>query len=118
MPTKRRLLLNPVALVSYLLIGGLFLVGWLWFSQVSDRVLTRLNQQTGQLFIDKEIAFDPWQRTLSVNEVEFQVQGIQLSAERLSFVLNYRHWWGPWLGENIESLSAIELDGSVQVMCW
>ncbi|WP_066014684.1 hypothetical protein [Endozoicomonas atrinae] len=112
MPTKRRLLLNPVALVSYLLIGGLFLVGWLWFSQVSDRVLTRLNQQTGQLFIDKEIAFDPWQRTLSVNEVEFQVQGIQLSAERLSFVLNYRHWWGPWLGENIESLSAIELDSA------
>ena len=112
MPTKRRLLLNPVALVSYLLIGGLFLVGWLWFSQVSDRVLTRLNQQTGQLFFDKDIAFDPWQRTLSVNDVEFEAQGIQLRAERLSFVLNYRHWWGPWLGENIESLSAIELDSA------
>ncbi|WP_419535464.1 hypothetical protein [Endozoicomonas sp.] len=112
MPTKRSQLLNPFALVAYLLFGGLFLAGWLWFSQVSDRVLTRLNQQTGQLFIDKDIAFDPWQRTLAVNDVEFEEQGIQLSAERLSFVLNYRHWWGPWVGESIESLSAIELDSA------
>ncbi len=109
MPTKRSLLLNPVALMVYLLLGALCFAGWLWFSQVSDRVLASLNRQTGLTFVDKSISFDPWQRRLSVDDIQFKENGIQISSEQLSFMLIYRHWWEPWLGEEAESLSAVEL---------
>ncbi|USE34519.1 hypothetical protein [Endozoicomonas sp. SCSIO W0465] len=102
--------IQSVALAGLALLGILGISGWLWLAQVSDRVLNSLNQQTGQRFLDKDVVFDPWQRTLSVNNVEFELQGVQISAERLRFVLKYQHWWEPWLGENSELLSAIELD--------
>ncbi|WP_257285087.1 hypothetical protein [Endozoicomonas sp. SESOKO1] len=109
MPTRRKLL-NPFALMVFLLSGVLFLAGWLWLSQVSDRVLNSLNQQTGQRFLDKDITFDPWQRRLTVSDIQVEEKGIQLSAQQASLVLNYRHWWGPWLGEKVESISGVELD--------
>lgn len=109
MLTRRSLLLHPVALMVYLLLGALFIAGWLWFSQVSDRVLASLTRQTGLTFVDKTISFDPWQRRVSVHGIQFKEKGIQISSEQLSFILVYRHWWEPWLGEEAESLSVVEL---------
>ncbi|MFK0569986.1 hypothetical protein [Endozoicomonas sp.] len=112
MLTKRSLLLRPVALMVYLLLGAFFIAGWLWFSQVSDRVLASLTRQTGLTFVDKTLSFDPWQRRLSVNDIQFKEKGVQLSSGQLNFILIYRHWWEPWLGKDAEALSAVELVGA------
>ncbi|MGO0307940.1 DUF748 domain-containing protein [Endozoicomonas acroporae] len=99
-----------VGLLGLLFLGGLSISGWWWFARVSDRVLNSLHQQTGQRLPDKDITFDPWQRRLTGSDIRVEEQGIQFTAQKVSVVLNYRHWWGAWFGEDVESLSGIELD--------
>ncbi|MGI2027049.1 hypothetical protein [Endozoicomonas acroporae] len=72
--------------------------------------MNSLHQQTGQRLSGKDITFDPWQRRLTGSDIRVEEQGIQFTAQKVSVVLNYRHWWGAWFGENVESLSGIELD--------
>lgn len=99
-----------VALLGLLFLGALSVFGWLWFAKASDRGLNSFYQQTGQRLPGKDVTFDPWQRRLTGSDIRVEEQGIQFTAQKVSVVLNYRHWWGPWFGENVESLSGIELD--------
>ena len=101
-----------VALSGLVILGVLSISAWLWLARVSDRVLNNLDQQIGQRLPAKDITFDPWQRRLTASDIQLEEQGIQFTAQQASLVLNYRHWWGPWLGENIESFSAVELDNA------
>ena len=108
MTRTRGLLL--IAFVGFLTAGGIWANNW--FAQVSERVLTAVNQQTGLRLSNSQITFDLPERRLSVRDIHIEHSGIVLSARRASVVLNYPNWWSPWLGDDVQSLSDIELEGA------
>ena len=106
MTRTRGLLL--IAFVGFLTAGGIWANNW--FAQVSERVLTAVNQQTGLRLSNSQMTFDLPERRLSVRDIRIEHSGIVLSARRASVVLNYLNWWSPWLGDDVQSLSGIELE--------
>ena len=99
-----------IAFAGFLTAGGIWANNWL--AQVSERVLAGVNQQTGLRLTSRQITFDLPERRLYVRDIHIEQAGIVLSARRASVVLNYPNWWSPWLGDDFQSLSDIELEGT------
>jgi len=102
--------LSLIILIALLTFGGIWARSWL--AKVSDRVVASVSQQTGLRLTNKELTFDPQERRLYAKDIHIEQAGIVLSARRITMVLNYPSWWSPWLGDDFQSLSGIELEGA------
>ena len=106
--------LSLIIFTGLLTVGGIWTNNWL--GQVSERVITSVNQQTGLRLADGQITFDLQERRLYVRDIDIEQPGIEISAQRASVVLDYLNWWSPWLGDDFQSLSDIKLeDASITI---